>query len=304
MSIKVSVIIPTYSRPNNLIRAIESVLNQSYSNLEIIVVDDNGRESKYQKETEVLLRNYVIKSLVKYVIHEININGAAARNTGVKHASGEVIAFLDDDDVFDTKKIELQVEELYKSENQNCKAVYCNSRIVSGKRVVYLKNSLTGRLTQQLLSDEVVFNSSTLMIYRDVFLQLGGFDETFFRHQDWEFLIRYFRSFDIGITAADTYLVTKYRTDNVISRNPYKIVEYREKFLSAFDSDIKACQDSDKIMYSQYIQVVKVLLRFSYFKEGIRYLLKSCSYKNITMKDITHVAYSFFLGFKNSLKMN
>ena len=95
----VSVIIPTYKRSKSLNRAIDSVLSQTYPNIEIIVVDDNGKGSKYQLETEKSLEKYIKTDKIKYIIHDVNRNGSAARNTGFKHSRGEYINFLDDDDV-------------------------------------------------------------------------------------------------------------------------------------------------------------------------------------------------------------
>ena len=105
----VSVIIPTYKRLGMLGRAIDSVLNQTYNNIEIIIVDDNNEDSEYRKETERFMKKYDDNIEIKYVKHKQNKNGAAARNTGINNANGVYIAFLDDDDEFSPKKIELQI---------------------------------------------------------------------------------------------------------------------------------------------------------------------------------------------------
>ena len=99
MSKLVSVIIPTYSRPDFISRAIESVLNQTYKPIEIIVVDDNGRGTNNQILTEQVLTNFIRSNQIKYIVHEKNKNGSAARNTGAASSHGEYITFLDDDDV-------------------------------------------------------------------------------------------------------------------------------------------------------------------------------------------------------------
>ncbi len=77
----VSVIIPTYQRPENLIRAIESVLTQTYKTIEIIVVDDNGKGTEWQLTTEKLLKDYVVEGKIQYICHKESLNGSAARNT-------------------------------------------------------------------------------------------------------------------------------------------------------------------------------------------------------------------------------
>ena len=105
----VSVIIPTYKRYNMLPRAIASVLSQTYSNIQIVVVDDNNPDTEYRKKTEALMEQYALDERVKYVKHSKNANGSVARNTGIKSSDGEIVAFLDDDDFFYPEKIEKQI---------------------------------------------------------------------------------------------------------------------------------------------------------------------------------------------------
>ncbi len=112
----VSVVIPTYKRSSMLIRTIESVLNQSYDNIEIIVVDDNN-DDNYRKDTENKLIKYISNPKIKYIKHERNLGGCEARNTGLKEAKGEYICFLDDDDIIYKDKIEKQVEFLENNRN-------------------------------------------------------------------------------------------------------------------------------------------------------------------------------------------
>ena len=109
MEPKVSVIIPTHKGSGVVQRAVDSVLRQTYKNIEIIVVDDNGRLSEEQLKTEEVLKTYINDGLIKYVPHEINKNGSAARNTGVRNSSGEYITLLDDDDEYLPDKVETQV---------------------------------------------------------------------------------------------------------------------------------------------------------------------------------------------------
>ena len=80
----VSIVIPTYSRPLYLKRCIESVLNQTYSNIEIFVVDDNNPDTEFRRDTEKIMSEYLNHKNVTYLQHECNKNGSAARNTGWK----------------------------------------------------------------------------------------------------------------------------------------------------------------------------------------------------------------------------
>ena len=89
----VSVIIPTYSRPVFLKRCLDSVLNQTYPNIEVFVVDDNNPDTDARSETEKTMEAYKENPRVTYLKHEKNKNGSAARNTGWKASHGEYITF-------------------------------------------------------------------------------------------------------------------------------------------------------------------------------------------------------------------
>ena len=95
----VSVVIPTYNRACLLGRAIQCVLNQSFQDIEVIVVDDASQDNSAD------IVNSLDDSRIKYLRHEKNRGGSSARNTGIKAARGEYIAFLDDDDEWMPTKI-------------------------------------------------------------------------------------------------------------------------------------------------------------------------------------------------------
>ena len=109
MSSLVTVIIPTYKGSNTILRAVDSVLNQTYKDIQIIVVDDNGKDTKEQQITQSVLQEYIDQNKILYLVHEKNINGSAARNTGLKYSDGKYICFLDDDDIFLPEKTKNQV---------------------------------------------------------------------------------------------------------------------------------------------------------------------------------------------------
>ena len=116
MNAKVSVIIPTYKRSHFLQRAIDSVLNQTYKNLEIIVVDDNEPNSDFRKKTEMKMQKYADNTKVVYIKNNKNLGGALARNEGIFNATGDYITFLDDDDIYLPQKIEVQLGYMLKND--------------------------------------------------------------------------------------------------------------------------------------------------------------------------------------------
>lgn len=96
----VSVVIPTYNRAHLVGRAIQSVLNQTYQDFEIIVVDDGSTDN-----TEEVVKSFN-DPRIRYIRHDQNRGGSAARNTGIKMARGEYIAFQDSDDEWLPEKLE------------------------------------------------------------------------------------------------------------------------------------------------------------------------------------------------------
>lgn len=107
----VSTIIPSFNRPAAFVkRAIDSALNQTYPEIEVVVVDDNPPGSPAREALQKLLREYEGDARVRAVINPHNMGGSEARNEGVKAARGEYLAFLDDDDEFLPGKIEAQLK--------------------------------------------------------------------------------------------------------------------------------------------------------------------------------------------------
>lgn len=106
MNTKVSIIVPTYKRSNSLHKTVISILAQTYPNIEIIIVDDNGIENiteqkNTKKQIEILKEKH---NIIKYISLPNNSGAAIARNEGIRHASGELISFLDDDDTYHPEK--------------------------------------------------------------------------------------------------------------------------------------------------------------------------------------------------------
>ena len=126
---KVSVIIPTYNRAEFLRSAIESALNQTYTDLEIIVSDDKSTD-----HTREVVKSFK-DNRIKYILNEGNKGPSATRNTAILASKGEYIAFLDDDDEWLPDKLQSQVEVLDKSQVKIC-GVYTNRLFIekaSGK---------------------------------------------------------------------------------------------------------------------------------------------------------------------------
>lgn len=264
----VSVIIPTYKRPENLIRAIDSVIKQTYKPIEIIVVDDNGLGTEWQIYTYNILKKYIEENRIIYITHDKNKNGAAARNTGLKYSTGEYINFLDDDDIFEASKIEKQVNCLEKYNNEYG-ACYCNLVVIGSKRTFTTQNKKEGNIVEDMLTEDAVFNTSSILFKRQHIEAIQGFDESFKRHQDWEMLVRYFRYYKICLVK--DVLLKKIVTPNIITENPLAAIEYKEKFLNTYKSDFNQMPRKNDIYRRQYEQLALGLLIAKYKKLGLKY---------------------------------
>lgn len=270
---KVSVIIPTYKNRGGLINSVESALKQGDSLLEVLVVDDNAPESEFRRSTEKLMQRYEGHAKVKYIKHEKNKNGAAARNTGLKHAQGAIIAFLDDDDIFLDNKLMKQVSFL--ETHTEFDAVYCLAR--KGKYGCS-QRVIEGNGSREILLLQSNFFTPSLMFKREALEALGGFDETFRRHQDYELLLRFFASgYKIGCVPEVLIEIGVNQGENAPSGQ--KLEELKTYFFTKFESFI---QDEDKrtpgfarqVYAKHYAGVFLSHVKHHYWKMAVRIFLK------------------------------
>lgn len=288
----VSVIIPTYKNDGSLIQAIESVLNQTYKNIEIIVVDDNEPKSKERLFTEEMMEAYEQLDNVNYIKHEKNKNGSAARNTGFKNCKGEYIALLDDDDYFTKEKTELQVE--YLNLNKEYGAVY-GGRYELKETIVHSKE---GDLTKDLLQYTILPCTCSLLIRREVYKELNGFNESYKRHQDFEFLLRFFEKNKIGVIKEPVF----YRRLNSADNRLYgRDLEIQKKiFLKEFDDIIERIDKEDhgfkRSVYAlHFSRVFYSYTRKGKIFDGIRVLVKySLLCRDKMLKELYKYARDYF----------
>jgi glycosyltransferase involved in cell wall biosynthesis len=196
MNPTVSVVIPTYNRADKVRRGIDSVLGQSFTDLEIIVVDDGSSD-----ETEQTLRN-AFGDRVRYYF-QTNQGASVARNKGIEEAKGEWIAFLDSDDLWEKDKLEWQFKALERF--VNCAACYTDVRFFnhSEPRTMfqlaqenYRHNDTIGvngdvlRLLVRPGGAGMVVCLSSFLVHRDAIRRMGGFDPSLLYSQDSEFMFR------------------------------------------------------------------------------------------------------------------
>ncbi|MDT2822154.1 glycosyltransferase family 2 protein [Enterococcus devriesei] len=210
----VSIIIPTFKGYSNLSRAIESCLDQSYKDIEIIIVDDNIKKISqidYLKTKKVVEKyiNITKGMSIRYIVHDDNKGGSAARNTGIKNANGKYICFLDDDDFYLKDRVKKSV--MYLQNNLGDSGVICQvlSTLDNSRRL----NKLTSLTDSYNLNEKLLLNTmyigtgSNLFFRKESVDSIGYFDETFVRFQDIEYMIKFSEKLTVGMI--DEYLIVK-----------------------------------------------------------------------------------------------
>mgnify|MGYP001770802617 CR=1 FL=1 len=180
-NIKVSIIIPTYKRSVFLTRAINSALNQTHGNIEVIIVDDNNPGSEYEKETKIALDIYKTDIRVVYHKNKKNLGCALARNEGIKVSTGEYITFLDDDDIYLPEKVESQLR--YMIENQfDMSLTALRLHNEDNKLIDYRSfDDIKGFSNNSLLKYHIMRHltgTDTFMYKRNFILKIGAFDDS------------------------------------------------------------------------------------------------------------------------------
>jgi glycosyltransferase involved in cell wall biosynthesis len=187
MDTTVSVVIPTYNRPEMLREAIKSVLEQTYHASEIIVVDNGFFDATLS----------VVRDFGDRVIYEkSNARGPSpSRNRGVKTAKGRYVAFLDDDDIWHPEKLAIQMEFL---ENHPDFGMASSKVVPFGEKIQIKKRSwISGDLFSHLYMKSFVM-TSTVVIRKDVFDVVGGFDPRYVRAEDYDLWLRIADAFPIA----------------------------------------------------------------------------------------------------------
>lgn len=205
----VSVIIPTYNRLDFVSRAIQSVLDQTYPNVEIIVVDDASDEDLQS----------VIDAFpsVTFLINDSNRGGGYSRNRGIKEASGTYINFLDDDDILYPEKIEKQVALFETSKVPNLGMITCHALDERSGEPHTRHNRFIGNIYKELLANFAISGIETMLYKKEYLLEVGGFDEGLQSSQEYDLLIRY--SENHAVDFVDEVLTREFQSTNQISTN-------------------------------------------------------------------------------------
>lgn len=231
----VTVVVPTYNRASILVDALDSVFAQLYRPIELIIVDDGSTDDTERVAREWIQRHENSTGFQVRYIHQDNHGGNWARNEGIANATGKYLAFLDSDDRWLPEKLELQMRVF--RQDRDVGAVYCGVRHVhleSGKAVAPVKRSYpTGWLLKQMLVHDVTAPTSTYVIRKDVFSEVGCFDVNLRARQDWDMSIRVASRFKLSCV-------------------PSELVEYREHAGVRVRSDPERELTAHRLIFGKY----------------------------------------------------
>jgi glycosyltransferase involved in cell wall biosynthesis len=194
----VSVIIPTYNCGRLIEEALESVWAQTYVPVEVIIVDDGSTDDTVER-----LQRY--GSRIK-LLRQTNAGPSIARNRGARMACGDILAFLDADDLWLPRKLELQVKHLTEGEFG---LVNCGVAIVGphDELLRTIVQSAEGFISEQMLSLHGVLSFTCgTVVYRHVFNDVGGFDEGLRAYEDWDFTFKVSLRYQIGFVPEVLYI--------------------------------------------------------------------------------------------------
>ncbi|MDP2180852.1 MAG: glycosyltransferase family 2 protein [Methylicorpusculum sp.] len=242
---KVTIIIPTCKRQDMLRRALQSAINQSYENIEIIVVDDANEKATEEYVSSLKLPNIIYKT-------SNSIGGAGARNVGIEIASGKYITFLDDDDIFHKEKTSKQVKSIKDNDSD---IVLCASQTMYKKKIDKLP--VDHNIKNQLKKGNPYH--ITLLCKNDILKKIK-FDEELPNCQDWDLLVRLMKN-NYKFNYIDDLLVTRDDGDHLrITNSVINMNENIEKRIIALT------KHKDWLGYNYY--------SFRAAKEELSYIMK------------------------------
>lgn len=208
----ISVVLPVYNRAKLVSRSIESVLAQTHTDFELIIVDDASSD-----ESVLVAKSYLVDERVRLLRNDRNIGAGASRNRGVEAARASTIAFQDSDDYWLPNKLAVQFAKM--KENR-ASVAYCGAIYYGNRSSYYVPQGQFKKLSGDMSEMVTIGNpisTQTLLISADLFREAGGFDSSLKQYEDWELTIRLARL--TQFTFIEEPLLIIYRTAGSLSDN-------------------------------------------------------------------------------------
>ncbi|MCD7819996.1 MAG: glycosyltransferase family 2 protein [Lachnospiraceae bacterium] len=276
----VSVVIPSYNRKQTICDCINSVLGQTYQNLEIIVVDDGSDDGTFE------LFRKPIDPRVRFYRYDENKGACYARNLGCNYAKGEYIAFQDSDDIWHPEKIEKQLACLKKN---NADFVFCGmNRINPLDNSNFYYPNIEYKNGEDALSQILTNNpisTQTILLKREV-VENVRFDTSFKRYQDWDYALQVAKAGYCIIFMNEALVDSIIQTNSISStvKNSMGYIHLYEKYSNEYKRNRKA--------HASILTKLAISVKDSDINEARAYLAKSLQYK-FTMKNIARLLASY-----------
>lgn len=282
----ISVIIPTYNRGKTLPRAIDSVLNQTHSDFELIIVDDGSKD-----DTENIVKN-IKDHRITYLKHEVNSGGPARpKNTGIKKSKGNYIAFLDSDDEWMPEKLEKQLKK-FNDGSDNLAIVGCDVLDINqenGRESVYtIPRSSKDKSLRMILKKCFIHSTSSVLIKARLLNKVGNFDEKMEVSEDWDLWIRILKSYSFDFVPEPLFMYYIH-DDNISTGQSSKkaaVLEYMlHKHINLYKKHKKA--------YGEMLQYIGNLHLIESNKKKARFYTKKSVKVDFRFKNIINYFLSF-----------
>lgn len=262
----ISIVIPTFNRAHMIHRAIESIKQQTFKEWELIIVDDASTDT-----TEEIIRTYLKDDQrIRYIKHEKNQGGSAARNSGIKKSQGRYIALLDDDDRWYPEKLQLQYEcSLRHPEAGLIYSGFCYVDYETDQIITNVIPRYQGNVSSIILKNNI-FALPTTLIKNECFQRAGLFDEQLTSFQDWDMWIRISLYYPFAYVKECLTEVTMHGIQ--ISSDLSSKIGSRKKLLEKYSNLIK--RNSSILAY--HYKSLAVLHAVNHApRQAIRYLLRA-----------------------------
>lgn len=266
-----TVIIPLYNKENHIENTLKSVLNQSFTDFEILIIEDCSTDNSKQKA------ELIISEKIKIIQHEVNKGLSASRNTGIQNASSDYLAFLDADDIWHEKYLEKIFELTQKFPTDlfatNYTEVYSNDVAVSPSS--NLKNFNTDGIVQDFFESNLhqnIYCFSSLCVKKEVFEKIGGFNTMINYGEDVDFNIRANNSFQLAYSNKVLVNVIMF-SENKITNSSLKNktitnFDYYEP-LAGSNKSLKKYLDINRYMMASNYKKQNDIINFKKLKSGI-----------------------------------
>tara|TARA_Y100000741_G_C18245827_1_gene555505 strand:- start:460 stop:1317 length:858 start_codon:yes stop_codon:yes gene_type:complete len=280
---KVSVIVNCLNGSAFIKKCLKSILNQSYSNYEIILFDNNSKDNSIK-----LARNFKSKK-IKIFKSKRKLKLYDARNKAIAKSNGKYLAFLDVDDAWHPKKIEKQVQKINFEKSDIC---YTNYWLINGGKKIFSKNKLPSKNMTYEILDNYPICISTVLLKKKIFLKMKKFDKKYEIIGDFDFIYKASKKYKFSVLQEPliNYLLHEKSTTNrrldlrVIEMNKWLKKNENSKYLYQFNK-IKL---RNQYLNSSYFIINKMYLKF------FQSLTNICSIK-IKLKLLVKMLYYLIL---------